>query len=156
MQPGLNRNKHGFHGKLENGLRRGQAFCGIGGPHTELEPREASIVNTWQAQVTNIFPTTLGMARGQADRPAASTVQIHGLYGELGRQILTLTGDHGHLTAALLAEMQDVRGSASFENSETEFRRPQCCGDAWPSRCCGKLKKRGEAKAGCYPTQDSI
>ena len=29
---------------------------------------------------------------------------------------------HGHLTAALLTEMQDVRGSPSFENSETEFR----------------------------------
>ena len=41
-------------------------------------------------------------------------------------KVLTLTGVHGHLTAALLAEMQDVRGSASFENSETEFRYSQC------------------------------
>ena len=31
-------------------------------------------------------------------------------------KILTLTGVHGHLTAALLAEMQAVRGSARFEN----------------------------------------
>ena len=31
-------------------------------------------------------------------------------------KILTWTGVHGHLTAALLAEMQDVRGSASVEN----------------------------------------
>ena len=31
-------------------------------------------------------------------------------------RILTLTGAHGHPTAALLAEMQDVRGSACFEN----------------------------------------
>ena len=38
-------------------------------------------------------------------------------------KILTLKGVHGHLTAALLAEMQDVRGSASFENCETEFRQ---------------------------------
>ena len=30
-----------------------------------------------------------------------------------------LTEVHGHLTAALFAEMQDARGSASFENSET-------------------------------------
>ena len=37
-------------------------------------------------------------------------------------KILTLTGVHGHLTTALLAEMQDVRGSASIENCETEFR----------------------------------
>ena len=41
-------------------------------------------------------------------------------------KILTLTGVHGHLTAALLAEMQDVRGSASFENCETEFRCSRC------------------------------
>ena len=41
-------------------------------------------------------------------------------------KILTLTGVHGHLTAALLAEMQDVRGSGSFENSETEFRYSRC------------------------------
>ena len=41
-------------------------------------------------------------------------------------KILTLSGVHGHLTAALLAEMQDVRGSASFENSETEFRYSRC------------------------------
>ena len=39
---------------------------------------------------------------------------------------LTLSGVHGHLTAALLAEIQDVRGSASFENSETEFRYSRC------------------------------
>ena len=36
-------------------------------------------------------------------------------------KIPTLTGVHGHVAAALLAEMQDVRGSACFENSETEF-----------------------------------
>ena len=35
---------------------------------------------------------------------------------------ILLTGVHGHLTAALLAEMQDVRGSVRFENSETEFK----------------------------------
>ena len=35
-------------------------------------------------------------------------------------------GVHKHLTAAVLAEMQDVRGSACFENSETEFRCLRC------------------------------
>ena len=35
---------------------------------------------------------------------------------------LSLTGVHGHVAAALLAEMQDVRGSACFENSETTRR----------------------------------
>ena len=41
-------------------------------------------------------------------------------------KIVTLTGVHEHLTAALLAEMQNVRGSTSFENSETQFRYSQC------------------------------
>ena len=41
-------------------------------------------------------------------------------------RILTLTGVHGHLTATLSAELQDVRESACFENSETEFRYSQC------------------------------
>ena len=41
-------------------------------------------------------------------------------------KILTLTGVHGHLTAALLAEMQDVHRSASIDNSETEFRYSRC------------------------------
>ena len=37
-------------------------------------------------------------------------------------KILTLIGTHDHVVAALLAEMQDVKGSACFENCETEFR----------------------------------
>ena len=50
--------------------------------------------------------------------------------------ILTLTGVHGHLTAALLAEMQDFRGSANFENCGTEF---------WCSRCI----RQGGLEASC-------
>ena len=37
-------------------------------------------------------------------------------------RILTLIGVHGHLTAALLAEMQD----SVLRRSETEFRYPRC------------------------------
>ena len=37
-------------------------------------------------------------------------------------KILSLIGSHGHVVAALLAEMQDVEGTACFENCETEFR----------------------------------
>ena len=37
-------------------------------------------------------------------------------------KILSLIGTHGHVVAALLAEMQDVKGSACFETCETEFR----------------------------------
>ena len=35
---------------------------------------------------------------------------------------LSLSGVHGHVAAALLAEMQDVQGSACFENCETEVQ----------------------------------
>ena len=41
-------------------------------------------------------------------------------------RILALTGVHGHVSAALLAEMQDVQGSTCFENCETEFRYSRC------------------------------
>ena len=41
-------------------------------------------------------------------------------------KILTLTGVHRHLTAALLAEMQDIRWSACFENSVTKFSYSRC------------------------------
>ena len=41
-------------------------------------------------------------------------------------KILTLIGTHGHVVAAILAEMQDLKGSASFENCETEFRYSKC------------------------------
>ena len=36
-------------------------------------------------------------------------------------KILSLIGTLGHVVAALLAEMQDVKGSACFENCEAEF-----------------------------------
>ena len=41
-------------------------------------------------------------------------------------KILSLIGTHGHVVAALLAEMQDLKGSACFENCETEFRYSKC------------------------------
>ena len=41
-------------------------------------------------------------------------------------KILSLIGAHGHVVAALLAEMQDVKGSACLENCETEFRYSKC------------------------------
>ena len=39
---------------------------------------------------------------------------------------LSLTGVCGHVVVALLAVMQDVKGSACFENCETEFRYSRC------------------------------
>ena len=70
------------------------------------------------------------MAGGQKGGPAARTVQIqYGLVSldvktafdvakpSVVPKILTLTGVHG----LLMAEMQDVRGSACSENNETEF-----------------------------------
>ena len=41
-------------------------------------------------------------------------------------KILSLIGTHGHVVAALLAGMQDVKGSACFENCETECRYFKC------------------------------
>ena len=80
-------------------------------------------------------------------------------------KILTLTGVHGHLTAALLAEMQNVRGSASFENSETEFRYTRCIRqgvvkapvpwDASPNTCFGKWRRSVEPKAGGCSSEGS-
>ena len=55
-------------------------------------------------------------------------------------EVLTLTNVHGHLTAALLAELQDVRGSASFE---TEFRYSRCIrqGGVEALVRCGRVAK---------------
>ena len=41
-------------------------------------------------------------------------------------RILSSTGVHGHVAAALLAEMQDVQGLVCFANCETEFRCSKC------------------------------
>ena len=70
-------------------------------------------------------------------------------------KIVTLTGVHEHLTATLLAEMPNVRGSASFEKCETELNscilgafakevwKLLCCGDAWPCAFFGKRRRTG-------------
>ena len=41
-------------------------------------------------------------------------------------KILTRMVTNGHVVAALREEMKDVRSSACFENSETEFRCSRC------------------------------
>ena len=41
-------------------------------------------------------------------------------------RILTYMWIHWHVVAALLEEMKDGRGTACFENSETEFRCSRC------------------------------
>ena len=72
------------------------------------------------------------MAGRSPHRFGNGVLQIqHGFLGELGRgdgvrRILSLTGVHGHVAASLLAEMQDVQGSACFENRETKFRYSRC------------------------------
>ena len=80
-------------------------------------------------------------------------------------KILTLTGVHGHLTAALLAEMQDLRGSACFETSETEFRYSRCTrqGGVEAPVLWGRVAKyvlwkaegKWKAKGWGYPSADS-
>ena len=67
-------------------------------------------------------------------------------------KILTLTRVHGHLTAASLAEMQDVPGSACFAKKRDRIQvlemysprrcpRLRCYGAALPNTYSGKLKK---------------
>ena len=60
-------------------------------------------------------------------------------------KILTLSGVHGHVAAALLAEMQDIRASACFENCETGFRylrwmRQGACGGSGAMETCGQIR----------------
>ena len=70
-------------------------------------------------------------------------------------EILTLTGVHGHQTAALLAEVQEVRGSASFANCRYFW----CIGQVWRLLCSGdacvfwKVEKNGEPKFWDYPSE---
>ena len=52
-------------------------------------------------------------------------------------------------------------GSASFENSETEFRYSRCNrqggveASVWPSMCCGKAEEKWRAKGWGHPSVDS-
>ena len=82
----------------------------------------------------------LGVEGGSPDRSGTGALQIqHHFLASLDvktvfdvakpsavSRILSLTGLHGHVAAALLAEMQHVPGSACFENCETEFRNTRC------------------------------
>ena len=52
-------------------------------------------------------------------------------------KILSLIGTHGHVVAALLAEMQDTKGSACFENCETNFRYSKCMRQGLEAPLCG-------------------
>ena len=68
-------------------------------------------------------------------------------------KILTRTGVHGHLTAALLAEMQDVRALRTARlnfgilgASAKEVWRLLCCGGALPNTCFGKRRKKWRAQ----------
>ena len=73
-----------------------------------------------QASLTKKTAATLGVARGSPDQSGTRILQMqHGVHGELGREDGvrrgqavsgiegSLTGVHGHVVAALLAEMQD-------------------------------------------------
>ena len=117
--------------------------------HEEKSRRERSQLRTHAGP--NVHTSeALGMEGGQVDRPAARSVQIHNtaFMASLDlktafdvakpfkvSKILTLTRVHGHLTVAFLAEIQDVRGSSSFQNSETGFR----CGGPSVGGTCGQV-----------------
>ena len=104
------------------------------------EPREESIVEHMQAVVTNIFQrhwewqedsrTDLQPGLFRYNTAIMASLDVKTAFdvarSTVVSKILTLIGVHGHLTAAPLAEMRDVRESASFENSETEVRYSRC------------------------------
>ena len=76
-----------------------------------------------------------------------------------------MTGVHGRVAAALLAEMQDVRGSACFENSETECKFSECIRQGgveapvlWrrvAKYVLWKAEKSGRAEAGGFHLEDN-
>ena len=118
-----------------------------------------------QALVMNTFQRTLGVARRLPYRPFYR--YNAGFMASLGvttafdvarpavvSRILTLTGVHGHVTAALLAEMQDLRVSVIRKqrdggsgirdvSARVGVRGSDVVGDAWPNTYCGKQKKNG-------------
>ena len=126
--------------RLGGHAARGKGASRRNGNACMLVPRRGVNCEHMQASVTNIFQRHWGW---QGDR---RTDLQPGLYRynsafmasldvktafdvakpSVAWRIFTLTGVHGHLTAALLAEMEDVRGFACFENSETEFRYSRC------------------------------
>ena len=66
-------------------------------------------------------------------------------------KILCLIGNHGYVVAAMLEEMQDVKGSArrNFDTLNASGRvvwRHQCCGGGWLSTYIGKLQKKWTAR----------
>ena len=73
-------------------------------------------MHTWKWQEDRRVDLQLGRLRCNTAFMASLNVKtaFDVANPSLATKILTLTGFHGHLTAALLAEMKDVRGSASF------------------------------------------
>ena len=78
------------------------------------------------------------MAGGPSDRPAIILFAKAFMAGwdvrtafdvakpSVELKILSHTGVHGHVVAAVSAEMQDLHISAYFENCETAFRYSRC------------------------------
>ena len=79
-------------------------------------------------------------------------------------KIVTLTETHGHVLAALLAQMKDLR-SACFENCEAEFRYSRCirqrgveaakyvlwkAEEKWKTRGVGDLLSEGNLTTSTY------
>ena len=80
--------------------------------------------------------------------------------------IPSLIGTHGHVVAALLAEMQGVKVLACVENCQTEFCfltaygmeewSHQCCESVLVSTYCGKLKKDGKPEEGVCHSEGNL
>ena len=137
-----------------------------------VEPKEESLVNTcrlltnvpqrhWEGQADRQTDLAPGIYRYKTAFISSLDVETAFDVGKLLVVSFLLIGVSGHVVAAFLAEMQDVRGSACFENCETAFRYSRCirqggveavcCGGAWPNACFGKPRKNGRPEGGNFP-----
>ena len=71
---------------------------------------------------TRISTTTIRLFMASLDVKKAFEVTKPSMVS----RILSMTGVHGHVAAALQLEMHDVQGSFCFEKCETEFRYSRC------------------------------
>ena len=138
--------------------------------HEEKSRRERSQLRTHAGPNVHTSGTGNGRRTSGSTCSQVCTDTQHGLYGKLGLEdglrcgqaFQGIKDSHPDKSPRTpdsrfsRSDMQDVRGSSSFQNSETGFRcGGPSVGDVWPSVCCGKLKKSGEPEAVGYPSVDS-
>ena len=134
-----------------------------GGWRRSQLPAHADLVDEYSAE-------TLGVEGRSPDRFGTGILQIQDIASldvktsfdvakhSVVSKVLSLTGAHGHVVAALLSELQDVQGSPCFDNCETEFRLSKCIrqgGEPWPNTWYGQPRTRGRPEGGDLRSEGS-